>query len=299
MKEERDRLYYVQAIPVPETPKPTYTPSAWKETKVIGKRLPRVDAYERVSGSAVYPSDTILPDMLYGAILRCPHAHARVLSVDTREAEKMPGVRAVITGNTPGAALDWPYLRGFKTKLFDPTCRHEGEEVAAVAAESPYQAWDGLKTIKVNYEILPFVVDEQKALEAGAPAIHQGGNRSGETQIYERGNVEKGFAEADVVLEESYRTESELHTPMELHGCVAKWDGDRLTVWESTQGVYAVQARVAEVLGLPLAHVRVIGHYMGGGFGSKLQAGKYTIIAALLARKTARPVKLFLTREET
>jgi xanthine dehydrogenase YagR molybdenum-binding subunit len=221
------------------------------------------------------------------------------VSVDTREAETMPGVLAVITGNTPGTALDWPYLRGFKTKLFDPTCRHEGEEIAAVAAETPYQAWDALKGIKVKYEILPFVVDEQEALEAGAPAIHQGGNRSGETQTYERGNVEKGFAEADVVLEESYRTESEVHTPMELHGCVAKWDGDRLTLWESTQGVYAVQSRIAEVLGLPMAHVRVIGHYMGGGFGSKLQAGKYTVIAALLARKTARPVKLFLTREET
>jgi xanthine dehydrogenase YagR molybdenum-binding subunit len=299
MKDERERLYYVQAIPVPETPKPTHTPPDWKETKVIGKRLPRVDAYERVSGAAVYPSDISLPDMLYGAILRCPHAHARVLSIDTKEAERMPGVRAVITGNTTGAALDWSYLRGFKTKLFEATCRHEGEEVAAVAAETPYQAWDGLKVIKVKYEILPFVVDEQKALEAGAPIIHQGGNRSGETQIYERGNVEKGFAEADVVLEESYRTETELHTPMELHGCVAKWDGDRLTVWESTQGVYAVQSRIAEVLGLPLAHVRVIGHYMGGGFGSKLQAGKYTIIAALLAKKTARPVKLFLTREET
>jgi xanthine dehydrogenase YagR molybdenum-binding subunit len=111
--------------------------------------------------------------------------------------------------------------------------------------------------------------------------------------------VEKGFAEAEVVLEEAYRTESELHTPMELHGCVARWDGDRLTVWESTQGVYAVQERVAEVLGLPLANVRVIGSYMGGGFGSKLQAGKYTIIAALLSKKTARPVKVFLTREET
>ena len=211
----------------------------------------------------------------------------------------MPGVRAVMTARTPGANLEWTYARGFKTKLFDPHCRHEGEEVAAVAAETPYQAWDALNAIKVKYEMLPFVVDEQKALDPGAPAIHEGGNRSGDVQVYERGNVEKGFAEADVVLEENYRTECELHTPMELHGCVAKWDGDRLTLWESTQGVYAVQARVAEVLGLPLANVRVIGHYMGGGFGSKLQAGKYTIIAALLARKTARPVKLFITREET
>jgi xanthine dehydrogenase YagR molybdenum-binding subunit len=258
-----------------------------------------VDAYERVSGSAIYPSDTSLPDMLYGAILRCPHAHAKILNIDTREAEKVPGVRAVMTSRTPEANVEWPYLRGFKTKLFNPLCRHEGEEVAAVAAETPYQAWDALQAIKVNYEILPFVSDERKALESGVPAIHEGGNRSGDVQVYERGNVEKGFAEADVVLEETYRTESELHTPMELHGCVARWDGDRLTLWESTQGVYAVQARVAEVLGLSLSQVRVIGHYMGGGFGSKLQAGKYTIIAALLAKKTARPVKLFLTREET
>jgi CO/xanthine dehydrogenase Mo-binding subunit len=275
------------------------TPKPWKKTEVIGKPIPRVDAYERVSGSAIYPSDISLPDMLYGAILRCPHAQAKVLNIDTREAEEMPGVRGVIKGGTNGANVEWPYLRGFKTKLFDPHCRHEGEEVAALAAETPYQAWDAIKAIKVKYEILPFVADERKALESGAPAVHEGGNRSGETQIYERGNVEKGFAEADVVLEETYRTESELHTPMELHGCVAKWDGDRLTVWESTQGVYAVQARVAEVLGLPLANVRVIGSYMGGGFGSKLQAGKYTIIAALLAKKTARPVKMFLTREET
>jgi CO/xanthine dehydrogenase Mo-binding subunit len=274
-------------------------PKPWKKTEVIGKPVPRVDAYERVSGSAIYPSDISLPDMLYGAILRCPHAHAKILGIDAREAEKMPGVRALIKGDTNGVSVEWPYARGVKTKLFDSHCRHEGEEVAAVAAETPYQAWDAFKAIKVKYEILPFVVDERKALESGAPAIHEGGNRSGESQTYERGNVEKGFAEADVVLEETYRTESELHTPMELHGCVARWDGDRLTIWESTQGVYAVQARVAEVLGLPLANVRVIGPYMGGGFGSKLQAGKYTIIAALLSKKTARPVKVFLTREET
>jgi xanthine dehydrogenase YagR molybdenum-binding subunit len=298
MRKEEAKLYYVQGLPVPETPKPSQNPTPWKETEVIGKPMPRVDAYERVSGSAVYPSDTSLPDMLYGAILRCPHPHARVKSVETRDAEKMPGVRAVITGKTSGANMDWPYLGGVKTKLFDVLCRHEGEEVAAVAAETPYQAWDALKRIKVNYEVLPFVVDERKSLEPGAPSIHERGNRVGE-QKYERGDVEKGFAEADVVLEESYRSESELHTPMELHGCVAKWDGDRLTLWESTQGVYSVQSRVAEVLGLPLSNVRVIGHYMGGGFGSKLQAGKYTIIAALLARKTARPVKLFLSREET
>ncbi|MEJ2661713.1 MAG: molybdopterin-dependent oxidoreductase, partial [Desulfobacteraceae bacterium] len=112
-------------------------------------------------------------------------------------------------------------------------------------------------------------------------------------------DVAEGMAEADVVLEESYRTECEIHTPMELHGCVANWEADRLTIWESTQGVYAVQKKVAEALNLPLSKVRVIGHYMGGGFGSKLRAGKYTVIAALLARITGRPVKMVLSREET
>ena len=274
----------------------------WKETAIVGKPLPRVDGYERVSGAAVYPSDTSLPDMLYGAILRCPHAHALVKLVDTRQAEKMPGVRAVITGKTPGAGVDWPYttpVMTVKTKLFDPHCRHEGEEVAAVAAETPYQAWDAVKAIKVEYEVLPFVVDHKKALELQAPAIHEGGNRVGKAQTYERGDVARGFAEADVVLEETYSTACELHTPIELHGCVAKWDGPRLTVWEPTQGVFAVQSGIAQVLGLPLASVRVIGHYVGGAFGSRLTAGKYDIIAALLARKTGRPVKLFLTREET
>jgi xanthine dehydrogenase YagR molybdenum-binding subunit len=111
--------------------------------------------------------------------------------------------------------------------------------------------------------------------------------------------VAKGFSEADVVLEQDYRTECEIHTPMEPHGCVANWEGDRLTIWESTQGVYRVQSTVAQILGLPLAKVRVIGHYMGGAFGSKLQAGKYTIIAALLAKMSARPVKMILSREET
>ena len=299
MGEEQNRLYYVQNLPIPETPRPKKNPPGWKKTEIIGKERPRVDAYERVSGSAVYPADTSLPEMLYGAILRCPHANARVKQVDIREAEKMPGVRAVITGKTPGADLDWPYARGFKTKLFDPHCCHEGEEVAAVAAETPYRAWDALSRIRVEYEILPFIADEEKALAPGVPVIHPGGNLAAKPVVYERGDVEKGFAEADVVLEESYQTATELHTPLEPHGCVAKWDGNRLTLWESTQGVYAVQARMAEILRLPLANVRVIGHYMGGGFGSKLQAGKYTVIAALLAKKTARPVKLFLTREET
>jgi CO/xanthine dehydrogenase Mo-binding subunit len=274
-------------------------PKPWTKTSIIGKRIPRVDAYERVSGSAIYPSDVTFPDMLYGAILRCPWPSAKVRSVDTSEAEKLEGVYAVISGRSPEADIYWPYSKEIRMKLFDPLCRYEGEPVAAVAATTPHLAWDAIRSIKVEYDRLPFVVDERKALDIGAPRVHEIGNRVTAMQTYERGNVAKGFAEADVVLEETYRTECEIHTPMEAHGCVAKWDRDRLTLWESTQGVYAIQARVAEILGLPLSKVRVIGHYMGGAFGSKLQPGKYTIIAALLAKITARPVKLFLTREET
>ena len=296
-KDEKD-IYYKQNIPLPETPLPAGPVGPWQKTKVIGRPLPRIDAYERVSGHAEYASDVLFPDMLYGAVLRCPHAHAIVKDVDAKEAEKMTGVRAVITGESKGADIVWPWSRDVKTRLFDSRCRFEGEAVAAVAAETLYQAWDAARAIRVKYELLHFVTDERRALEAGAAQVHDQGNIV-KTDKYERGNVARGFAEADVVLEQSFRNECEIQTPMELHGCVAKWDGDNLTVWESTQGVFAVQAQLAEILRLPLSKVRVIDRYMGGGFGSKLQVGKYTVIAALLAKKTARPVKLFLSREET
>ena len=121
-----------------------------------------------------------------------------------------------------------------------------------------------------EFEVLPFVVDERAALAASAPPVHDGGNRAAEPEKYSRGDVVKGFAEADTVLEASYLTATEIHCPTEPHGCVARWDGPRLSIWESTQGVYPIQQRVAASLKMPLANVRVIGSYMGGGFGSKL-----------------------------
>ncbi len=295
--EDQKSIYYTQGLPVPETPAAGKEPQPWGKTDIVGKRLPRVDAYERLSGAAVYPSDISLPGMLYGAILRCPYPHARIQKIDSAAASSMPGVHAVIGSNTPEAILKWTY-HDKVSSIFDTHCRFEGETVAAVAAETPYQAHDALRAVQVEYDVLPYVVDERRALDKGAVDVHEDGNRL-KVDTYERGDVEKGFRQADVVLEEHYRTESELHTPLELHGCVANWDGNSLTIWESTQGVYAVQSKVAEVLEMPLSKVRVIGHYLGGGFGSKLRAGKYTIIAALLARRTARPVKLMLTREET
>ncbi len=270
------------------------------ETRVVGKALPRVDAYERVSGAAQYTADVILPDMLYAAILRCPHAHAMVKSVDTSAAEKMPGVMAVLTGKSPGADIPWYGGKPPQSKLFDPHCRYEGEEVAAVAAQTPYQAWDAVRAIKVEYEELPFVLDEESALKAGAPKLHESGNSLGDPRVTRRGDVEKGFAEADVVLEETFYTSVQIHVPMESHVSVVKWDGDRLTVWKSTQGVYdAVLFPLARTLGIPVNKIRVICRYMGGAFGSKLEVGKHTVIAALMARMTGRPVKAMLSREES
>lgn len=298
-----DKAKQAATVPAPDAPPPSKAPESWGKTNYVGKPFPRVDAYERVSGSAIYPSDVRLPNMLYGAILGCPHPNARVQRVELEKAKKMPGVLAVIDGSSHEADLKWSYRQNrppkeIASKIFDSHCRFEGDAVAAVAAETPDRAWDAVRAVTVEYEVLPFVADERTALRSGAPLIREEGNLV-QTEKYERGDVVKGFAEAELVLEQTYRTACEIQTPMELHGCVAQWDGDRLTLWESTQGVFAVQSEIAEILGLSLAKVRVIGHYMGGGFGSKLVPGKYTAIAAILARRTGRPVKLFLSREQT
>jgi len=137
----------------------------WTETRIVGKGLPRVDAFERVSGKAEYTYDVILPDMVYGAILRCPHANALVKSVDTSAAEKMPGVVGILTDKSPGADIPWYGGKPPQSKLFDPHCRYQGDEVAAVAAQTPYQAWDALRAIKVEYEVLPAVFKLKAVLE--------------------------------------------------------------------------------------------------------------------------------------
>ncbi len=273
MSESDKNIYYLRGIPVPETPPPGKDPAPWKKTEIVGKRFPPVDSYERVSGTARYPSDIHLPRMLYAAVLRCPHPHAVVKKVDTAIAEGMPGVRAVISGTTADTDFDWIYSKEIKSKIFDPACKFEGEEVAAIAAETCYQAWDAVRAITVEYQVLPFIAEEAKSLDLSSPLLHPGGNTV-KTDRYSRGDMVSGFAEADVIIDETYRTECELHTPLELHGCVADWDGDRLTIWESAQGVYSIQSRVADILGLPLSKVRVIGHYMGGGIRQQAPARK-------------------------
>jgi xanthine dehydrogenase YagR molybdenum-binding subunit len=297
MSRDRPSVYYTDGLPVPETPPPGQMPQPWDTVDVVGRPAPRVDGYERVSGGAIYPSDMVLPDMLYGAILTCPHPHARIRRVDTSRAAGMPGIRAVIGPQTPEADLPWHY-QDVETRIFGPVCRFEGEPVAAVAAQTPYQAWDAVKAMRIDAEVLPHISEMRHARDETAPNIYEAGNER-KTDTYARGDLQKGFDAADVVLEHRFSTATELHTPLELHGCVAEWKGDELTLWESTQGVYAVQSQVAQTLGLPLSKVRVIGHYLGGGFGSKLRTSRYSIIAALLAKQSARPVKLFVPREAT
>jgi xanthine dehydrogenase YagR molybdenum-binding subunit len=293
-----DDTYYWDG-PLPETQAPSSTPDPWGETKVVGKPITRIDAYDRVSGTAIYPSDVVLPDMLHAAILVSPHAHALIKKVDTSEAEKMPGVQCILKDGVAGTNIPWfSGAGGFSSRLFDAHARHEGEEIAAVAADTIYQAWDAIRAIKVEYEVLKHVTTFEDALKPDAPAVRDGGNKPDASKPYVRGDVTAGFKAAEVVVEHTFTTPCELHSPMEMHGCVAKWDGHHLTVWESTQGVYAVQSTVARALNLPLANVRAIGHYIGGGFGGKLDTGKYSVIAALMARKTRRPVRLFMTREQ-
>ncbi|MBZ5536637.1 MAG: xanthine dehydrogenase family protein molybdopterin-binding subunit [Acidobacteriia bacterium] len=279
-------------VDIPDIETPLWGNDA--ELDIVGHPIPRVDGDKRVTGAAKYTSDILLPHMLYGRILRSAHPHAVVKSVNSSEAEKLPGVKAVISAfNTD------PIRWHGSSSLFDKTARLVGDEVAAVAAVDEETAADALELIKVDYETLPFVTDMEEAMKDTAPKLWPNGNVvGGKPSIYERGSVSKGFAEADLVIEETFRTQTELHTCLETHGSVAFWEGDKLTVWDSTQAVFNVRDALAAALNIPSNHVRVIKQYMGGGFGSKLELGKYTVIAALLARRTNRPVRLMLTREE-
>jgi CO/xanthine dehydrogenase Mo-binding subunit len=277
-------------------------PKSWETGRafdVVGKPVNRVDGRERVTGVARYTYDIHPAGLLYAAVLRSPHPHARVLSVDTSEAARLEGVRAVLSReNAPN--ITW---YSGASELFGDEVRFIGEEIAAVAADDLDTARDALRLIKVEYEPLPYVVDLEEAARPGAPQIHPKGNvlkdeEGREGNLYSRGDVAKALKSADVVVERTYRTPTALHNSLETHGSVAMWDGDELTVWESTQYIFGVRGRVADALKMPLSRVRVICEYMGGGFGSKGGTFKNPIIAALLSKAAGRPVKLMLDRRE-
>ena len=263
------------------------------EFTIVGRPHTRIEGVEKVTGRARYSYDVRLSGQLYACVLRSPHPYARIRHIDIAAAAALPGVHAVL------CAENAPDIKWYEeeSQLFDRTLRFIGDEVAAVAAESEEIARDALRLIKVEYELLPFVLDMAAALEPSAPQIHAKGNRVAEPTIYERGDIEAGFQMADVIIDQVYTTQTALHNSLEPHGCTAVWEGDQLTLWESTQGIFEVREQVAEKLGLPEHHVRVIKQHMGGGFGSKQIAWKQTVIAALLAKQASRPVQLMLDRE--
>lgn len=286
-----------------------------KDLEFIGKPIERWDGHLKVSGKARYTADVQLPGMLYAKFVNANVPHARVVSVDTSEAERHPGVKGVhvietILGN---AELRDPSLE--KTKY--PVVRYAGQPVAAVAATSPQAAEEAADKIKVRYEALPFVVDTELARAPNAPLVFPGaadeagtaggGGSEGATPqtgnihgpaVHKRGDAGQGFKDADVVVDARYITQVQTHSALETHGVVADWKPDLLTVYASTQGTASVREECAGYFKLPISKVRVMTEFMGGGFGAKFGAGNPGVVAAILSRKTGSPVRLMLDREE-
>ena len=276
---------------------------AQKEYSIVGKRITRIDAYERVTGQAQYTGDIQLPGMLYARVLRSPHPHARILSIDTSKAEKLPGVKAIV--HHENAKVPWS--SGGHTHqrfIFNNPVRFVGDPVAAVAATDRHIAEDALKLIEVKYEKLPHVLDPNEALKPDAPKIAPQGNLSVGKGSFSApieetwGDVEQGFKEADRVFEDTYITKHVNNAQMERRVSVAKWDAGKLTVFASTQGVSNARTDIAKDFNLPLSKVRIVCKYMGGGFGNKNQAQDYDYMAAVLAKAAGQPVKLEFTRED-
>ena len=276
---------------------------AQKEFSVVGKKIPRIDAYERVTGQAQYTGDVQLPNMLYARVLRSPHPHAKILSIDTAKAERLPGVKGVIHhGN---AKILWS--SGGHTHqrfIFNNPVRFVGDAVAAVAATDRHIAEQALALIEVKYEKLPHVLDPNEALKPDAPKISTNGNLSvGKGNFSapieeEWGDLEQGFKEADRVFEDTYITKHTNNAQLERRVSVAKWDAGKLTVYASTQGVSNARTDMAKDFELPLSKVRIVCKYMGGGFGNKNQAQDYDYMAAALAKVCGQPVKVEFTRED-
>ncbi|MGB9868022.1 MAG: xanthine dehydrogenase family protein molybdopterin-binding subunit [Bacillota bacterium] len=264
-------------------------------SSVIGQRLPRHDAVLQVTGKAIYGEDLKMPGMLYCKVRRAGVPHARILKVDTSPAEAMPGVMAVVT------AKDVPFNAFGFTHLDQPVIAGEkvcyaGDAVAAVAATSLEVAEEAAKAIKVEFEELPAVFDPLEAMRPDAPKIHDT-NVPSHLKI-RFGDVEKGFAEADLVIEERYTTQFVEHAHIEPHAQLAYYDPTgKLTVWSTVQRPFLIAADLGKVLKMPLSKIRVITPCIGGGFGGKNEMTTEAIIA-LLAMKTGRPVKIVFTREE-
>jgi len=242
----------------------------------VGREATRMDGTERAGGEAMYTADLTFPGMLHAAVLRSPYSRARVRSLDLAPAVEASGVRAVLGPGDVDALTDEP--------------GYVGAPVAAVAADTDALARAAVESISVEWELEEPLVDPDEAVEQEAFL--------GEPRRYERGDLDRALAEADVVVEAEYRTQVALHNCMEPHGAVCRWVGDTLEVYISTQFIWGVRSDVAQALGLPEDRVRVVCEFMGGGFGSKNGPREHTYVAAELARRTGRAVRCFNDRRE-
>ena len=292
---------------------------------VVGTRPPRHDGFDKVTGAARFGADINLPGMLHGKILRSPHAHARIRSIDTSKAEALPGVMAVTTAQdfpiVQERAIDFENAQGnpriiAENILADRKVLYKGHAVAAVAAANPHVAEAALDLIEVDYEVLPVVLNLHEAMKEGAVLLHDDmttrfrverfgpGDDTGERSNvaghlqHKLGDVDKGFREAEVIVEQEYETQTVHQGYIEPHVATAQWSTDgRLTVWTSTQGAFAVRSATAAILSLPESMVKVIPMEIGGGFGAKGVTYLAPVTAAL-AKKSGRPVKITMSRKE-
>ena len=291
-----------------------------RKYKVIGTRPIRHDGVDKVTGRAVYGADVQLPGMLHGKVLRSPHAHARIKSLNTEKAEALYGVKAVMTAaDFPDAGSRTANLGELGEVPLKPMCDnvmasdkavYHGHAVAAVAATSPHIAEEALKLIEVEYEVLPPVMDVLKAMEEDSPLLHDDlytdelGEKSAKPSNvashsrHVLGDINQGFAAADHILEREYRCATVHQGYIEPHAATAMWNPDGyLTLWVTTQGAFTVRTSVHQILEIPVSKLKVIPTEIGGGFGGKIPVYGEPV-AAVLSRKARRPVKVVMDRTE-
>lgn len=264
--------------------------------QIIGSRIPRHDAVQEVTGKTIYGEDLVRPNMLYARALYSEHAHAKILGIDVSEAEKLPGVKAIITGK------DVPYnLFGHSVAdqpvLADTKVRYRGDAIAVVAAETEKIAQQAVKLIKVDYETLPLVMDPIEAMKEGSPLVHDKGNILAHMKI-RQGDIDSGFKASDIIVEEEYTTKKVEHCPIEPHVALAEIENDgKLVIWTPNSRPFVYAECLINTLKIPMNKLQVKTPTVGGAFG-----GKNEILlepwVALLALKTKRPVKMVFTREE-
>jgi CO/xanthine dehydrogenase Mo-binding subunit len=291
--QERALPAVAPAVPYPIE---TLAPEVRQQTPAVGQRATRVDGRLHGLGQTRYIDDLGFPGMLHARIKRAGIASARIVSIDTRAAEALPGVMAVLTGRDIPVNSFGPSLQDQPVLAAERVC-HAGDGVAAVAAVTEQIAQDALDRVKVEYEPLPAVLDPLAAMREDAPKVHPTGNIYA-TKVIRKGDLERGFAESDRVFEGRYRTQMVEHAALEPHAAIAAWDPNgRVTVWCTIGRITLARADLARTLKIPMNRIRMIGTIVGGNFGGKNEITQEPVLA-LLSKMTGRPVKGVYTRGE-